>query len=160
MLLRDSTPNHHPGNRLQHSQRETGRCHSTGLCQSFCKSPSCTATAQAGSLQCKGQHIKRWIQSFLSNRKQQGTVLGPQLLLTFINDLSDMIKSSSSKLFADDSAVFKVIENDHAPPERPHSTGKVGRDMADDHQDRPSMLENHRHYIQSPWSHTWGGGRK
>ena len=24
-----------------------------------------------------------------------------------------MIKSSSSKLFADDSAVFKVIENDH-----------------------------------------------
>ena len=46
----------------------------------------------------------------------QGTVLGPLLCLAFINDLPYMTKSSSSKLFADDSAVFKVIENDHDRP--------------------------------------------
>ncbi|XP_052818036.1 uncharacterized protein LOC128244061 [Mya arenaria] len=49
---------------------------------------------------------KRWVQSFLRNRKQQ------VVLDAFFNDLPDVIKSSSSKLFADDSAVFKVIKND------------------------------------------------
>ena len=38
------------------AKRETGRCHSTGLCQSFWQCPSCTATTQAGPLRCKGQH--------------------------------------------------------------------------------------------------------
>ena len=42
-----------------------------------------------------------------------GTLLGPLLFLAFINDLPDVIKSSSSKLFADNSAVFKVIQKDH-----------------------------------------------
>ena len=72
----------------------------------------------------------RWIQSFLSNRKQrvllegemssekdvlsgvpQGTVLGPLLFLTFINDLPDCIASSHTKLFADDSLLFRVINS-------------------------------------------------
>ena len=35
------------------------------------------------------------------------------MLLAFINNLPDVIKSSSSKLFADDSEVFKVIEKDN-----------------------------------------------
>ena len=47
---------------------------------------------------------------FPAFRKEQYSV---PYCLTFINDLPAMIKSSSSKLFPDDSAVFKVIENDH-----------------------------------------------
>ena len=42
-----------------------------------------------------------------------GTLLGPLLFLAFISDLPDVIKSSSSKLFANVSAVFNVIQKDH-----------------------------------------------
>ena len=71
-----------------------------------------------------------WIQSFLSNRKQkvllegemssekdvlsgvpQGTVLGPLLFLTYINDLPDCVTSSETKLFADDSLLFREIKS-------------------------------------------------
>ena len=72
----------------------------------------------------------KWIQSFLSNRKQkvllegemssekdvlsgvpQGTVLGPLLFLTYINDLPDCVASSDTRLFADDSLLFRVINS-------------------------------------------------
>ena len=74
-----------------------------------------------------------WIQSFLSGRRQrvvingsqsewcevtsgvpQGSVLGPSLFLVFINDIVDDT-SSSIRLFADDSVIYKNIEtyNDH-----------------------------------------------
>jgi len=73
---------------------------------------------------------KNWIKSFLQNRQQrviiegaaseqapvlsgvpQGTVLGPLLFLTYINDMPEMVKSSETKLFADDSLLFRTINN-------------------------------------------------
>ena len=76
--------------------------------------------------------IHHWIQSFLSNRTQrviidgtlsspvsvtsgmpQGTVLGPLLFLVYINDLSDHIKHSTVRLFADDCILHRHIQCDH-----------------------------------------------
>ena len=39
----------------------------------------------------------------------QGTVLGPLLFLSYINDLPDVVNSSHTKLFADDCLLFKSI---------------------------------------------------
>ena len=73
----------------------------------------------------------RWIGSFLKDRSQnvvlegehsskapvlsgvpQGTVLGPLLFLTYINDLPEAISHSKTKLFADDSMIFKEIQKE------------------------------------------------
>ena len=72
-----------------------------------------------------------WIKNFLTNRNQsviiegitsspchvesgvpQGTVLGPLLFLCHINDLPASIKSTS-RLFADDSLVYRAIKTEH-----------------------------------------------
>jgi len=74
-----------------------------------------------------GDHIKKWIKSFLVNRKQrftlngimsslsevlsgipQGSILGPILFVIFINDLLDAV-TSTTKIFADDTKLFKAI---------------------------------------------------
>ena len=73
--------------------------------------------------------ILRWIETFLTDRKQrvcvegslsnwedvlsgipQGSILGPTLFVMFINDMPDAI-TSLSKMFADDAKVFRQIEN-------------------------------------------------
>ena len=72
--------------------------------------------------------ILRWIETFLTDRKQivcvegslsnwedvlsgipQGSVLAPTLIVVFINDMPDEI-TSLSKMFADDAKVFRQIE--------------------------------------------------
>ena len=40
-----------------------------------------------------------------------GTVLGPLLFLTYFNDLPDCVASSDTRLFADDSLLFRVINS-------------------------------------------------
>ena len=71
-----------------------------------------------------------WISAFISNHTQtvvldgessdiapvtsgvpQGTVRGPVLFLVYINDLSEYMKSSQLRLFADDSIIYKTIKS-------------------------------------------------
>lgn len=72
-----------------------------------------------------------WISAFLGNRfarvkcgnsfsdylpvisgVPQGSILGPILFLLYINDLSDVIQFCNLGLFADDSKLYKVVNND------------------------------------------------
>ena len=41
----------------------------------------------------------------------QGTGLGPLLILAYINDLPGVCKSSDTRLFADDSLLFRTINS-------------------------------------------------
>ena len=74
--------------------------------------------------------LHQWIRSFLSNREQsvlvdgatsspapilsgvpQGTVLGPLLFLTYINDINkNLSEGTSIRLFADDSLLYRTIK--------------------------------------------------
>ena len=72
-----------------------------------------------------GSKVVKWLEGFLCGRKQcvsvngvmsawvdvtsgipQGTVLGPVCFLLYINDLPEVLKSSSIRMFADDAKVF------------------------------------------------------
>ena len=76
--------------------------------------------------------LLQWITDFLAGRSQtvisdgvasderpvlsgvpQGTVLGPILFLIMINDLPEYIQHANTFIFADDTKIFKRIENRH-----------------------------------------------
>ena len=78
-----------------------------------------------------GGKLLKWIESFLVGRTQtvvvdgklsevetvksgvpQGTVLGPVLFILYVNDMPDILKHSSMKLFADDAKLHKTIKSD------------------------------------------------
>ena len=75
-----------------------------------------------------GKQIMNWLEAFLSDRKQcvsingvtsdwvdvssgipQGSVMGPLCFLLFINDLTEVVKNSCIRLFADDAKVFGPV---------------------------------------------------
>ena len=56
-------------------------------------------------------NTKNWIKSFLSHRKQRGSVLGPVLFLLYINDINNIIQSPI-QLFADDSIIYRIIKSE------------------------------------------------
>ena len=47
----------------------------------------------------------------VSSDVPQGTVLSPILFLTFINDLSEVVKHSTLRLFADDCIIYCPIKS-------------------------------------------------
>jgi retron-type reverse transcriptase len=76
------------------------------------------------------EKVIKWVESFLSNRIQkvivngteskchhvtsripQGSVLGPILFIIYINDMPEMVESSTY-LFADDTKIFREIREE------------------------------------------------
>ena len=96
------------------------------FCKAFDKVPHKRLLKKIEGYGIKGQILK-WIEAFLSNRKQrvmingsfsewrpvtsgipQGSVLGPILFIIYINDLLEVIKCFI-KLYADDAKVYSVV---------------------------------------------------
>ena len=99
----------------------------TDFCKAFDKVSHSKLIDKLEIMGISGQSLN-WIKGFLSDRQQkvrvgnslsynepvksgvpQGSVLGPVLLLAFINDLPDALSPGSCKLFADDTKFFSEI---------------------------------------------------
>ena len=96
------------------------------FCKAFDKVPHKRLLKKIEGYGIKGQILK-WIEAFLSNRKQrvmingsfsewrpvtsgipQGSVLGPILFIIYISDLPEVIKCYI-KLYADDAKAYSVV---------------------------------------------------
>ena len=69
--------------------------------------PASSATRVSTSLSIEGQHSTH---APVTSGVPQGSVLGPQLFLNFIIDMPEKT-SSTCRLFADDSFLYKMIRN-------------------------------------------------
>jgi hypothetical protein len=89
--------------------------------------------------------IKGWVQNFLLNRRQQvrvnditsdwnrvgsgipqGSVIGPMLFVIYINDMPSKL-TSSCYLFADDTKIFRSIENENSRKCLQEDLNKLGK---------------------------------
>jgi hypothetical protein len=99
------------------------------------------------------ENLLGWIEDFLTNRRQrvvlgavtsgwldvlsgvpQGSVLGPLLFVTFINDLPKSVVNCICRLFADDTKLIAAVQNNadiiHTYSSRSRRAGKMVSELA------------------------------